>query len=57
MVRFPSEDLKAKLWANDINGFTHWNSRSVLHGVPTIHILFVIGALYRHRTVGYNPNF
>lgn len=50
LVRFPSEDLNAKLWANNINVLTHWNSHGILHSVLTIHILFVIGALCTYQS-------
>ena len=50
MVRFPSEDLNLQLQANDIAVLSCCDNCGVLHDVLTIHILFVIGALYRHRT-------
>lgn len=58
LIRYSSEDLNLQLWANDANVLTHWNSHGVLHSVLTIHIPFVIGALYRHQTnrIGYDFN-
>ncbi len=48
----PSEDLNLRLWANGSKDLSFPDSFSVPCGVLTIHILFAIGALYRHRNVG-----
>ena len=54
---FPSEDSNVKLWANGIKVLTRGNNFSVLRGVPTIHILFVIRVLYRNRTANVRYKF
>ena len=51
LVRYPTWDLNLWLWASGSNGSS---DSSVLHSVLTMHILFVIGALYSIETYAYS---
>jgi len=51
LVRHPTWDLNLWLWASGSNGSS---DSSVLHGVLTIHILFVIDALYSIEIYAYS---
>ena len=52
-IRFPSEELNLWLYATDINGLSYLDNCSVLN----IHILFMIGVLYRHRAISCSSSF